>query len=58
MSDVIRVRTGKNFKSHILFKRKTQILACLKTCVHVDKTFSGERGEKAEKMTGDMLSPS
>lgn len=40
VSDVIRVRTGKNFKSHILFKRKTQILACLKTCVHVDKTFS------------------
>lgn len=49
VSDVIRVRTGKNFKNLILFKRKTQILACLKMSVYADKTFQVSVGRKQRR---------
>jgi len=57
VSDVIRIRTGNHFLPGIV-KKKKKILVSISDQVLSIK-FSGERGQKAERMTGgrsDMLS--
>jgi len=55
VSDVIRIRTGNHFLPGVV---KKKILVSISDQVLSIK-FSGERGERAERMTGgrnDMLS--